>query len=125
MRPTRAGIRPYLFNGNLDLSSGHISVVRRRSHRSVRLIERNRELELRQYARHASGPHRHEAPDDAGPQCLTQRAGTAPLHAEGDGLSGVTSDGELLAFISARASCVGGVPVTRPMNPWPMPEASL
>src|SRR5262249_53569912 len=51
----------YLFNGNLDLSSGYISAGRRCSHRSVRLIERNRALELRR-----SRPRRHKAHDDAG-----------------------------------------------------------
>jgi hypothetical protein len=58
------------------------------------------------------------------PRCSTQRAGIAPPHAEGDGLSGVTSDRELNAFISGPACSVGGVPVTRAMNPWAMPEAS-
>ena len=58
------------------------------------------------------------------PRCSTQRAGIASPHAEGDGLSGVTSDGELDAFISVPASFVGGVPLTRAMNPWAMPEAS-
>jgi hypothetical protein len=57
--------------------------------------------------------------------CSTQRAGIAPPHAEGDGLSGVASDGESYAFISVPASFVGGVPVTRAMNPWAMPEASV
>ena len=56
--------------------------------------------------------------------CSTQRAGIAPLHTEGDGLSGVTSDRELNAFNSVPASFVGGVPLTRAMNPWAMPEAS-
>ena len=55
----------------------------------------------------------------------TQRAGIAPPHAEGDGLSGVTRDGETSAFISGPAACVGGVPLTRAMNPWAMPEASV
>ncbi len=58
------------------------------------------------------------------PRCSTQRAGIAPPHAEGDGLSGVTSDGELYAFISVPASFAGGMPVTRARNPWAMPEAS-
>jgi hypothetical protein len=48
----------------------------------------------------------------------------APPHAEGDGLSGVTSDRESNAFISGPAAFVGGVPMTRAMNPWEMPEAS-
>jgi len=48
-------------------------------------------------------------------RCSTQRAGIAPPRAEGDGLS---------AFISVPAAFVGGVPVTRAMNPWAMPEAS-
>src|SRR4029077_2734739 len=59
-----------------------------------------------------------------GPRCSTQRAGIAPPHAAGDGLSGVTRDGEVNAFISGPAGFVGGVPVTRAMNPWAMPEAS-
>src|SRR5216684_9217576 len=56
-------------------------------------------------------------------RCSTQRAGIAPPHAEGDGLSGVTSDRESFAFISVPAF-VGGVPLTRAMIPWAMPEAS-
>ena len=58
------------------------------------------------------------------PRCSTQRAGIAPPHAEGDGLSGATSDGEF-GFISGPAAFVGGVPLTRAMNPWAMPEASV
>ena len=57
-------------------------------------------------------------------RCSTQRAGIAPPHAEGDGLSGVASDGESHAFISGPAAFVGGMPLTRAMNPWAMPEAS-
>jgi hypothetical protein len=53
-----------------------------------------------------------------------QRAGIPPPHAEGDGLSGVTSDRESNAFVSGAAAFVGGVPLTRAMNPWAMPEAS-
>ena len=53
-----------------------------------------------------------------------QRAGIALPHAEGEELSGVTSDGETFAFISAPAGVVGGVPLTRARNPWAMPEAS-
>src|SRR5882672_9661993 len=41
--------------------------ARRRSHRSVPLIQRNRALELRSTPARHPGPHRHEAPDDAGP----------------------------------------------------------
>src|SRR4029450_2088403 len=59
------------------------------------------------------------------PRCSTQRAGPSPPHAEGDGSRGVTSDGEWFAFISGPASFAGGMPVTRAMNPWAMPEASL
>jgi len=58
------------------------------------------------------------------PRCLAQRAGIAPPHAAGDGSSGVTSDGEMFAFISGPGGVVGGVPLTRAMNPWAMPEAS-
>jgi hypothetical protein len=71
------------------------------------------------------------------PRCSTQRAGIAPPHAEGDGLSGVTSDGGLSGvtsdgglsgvtsdFISAPASFPDGVPVTRARIPWAMPVAS-
>jgi hypothetical protein len=58
------------------------------------------------------------------PDASTQRAGIAPPHAEGDWLSGVSSDGETFAFISVPAGVVGGVPVTRARNPWAMPEAS-
>jgi hypothetical protein len=70
------------------------------------------------------GPHRHKAPTAQAPRCSTQRAGIAPPHAEGDGLSGVTSDGETFAFISVPAGVAGGVPVTRARNPWAMPVAS-
>ncbi len=55
----------------------------------------------------------------------SQRAGVAPPHAEGDELSGVIRDGEVNAFISGPAAFVGGVPLTRAMNAWAMPEASL
>ena len=58
------------------------------------------------------------------PPYSTQRAGIARPHAEGDGLSGVTSDRESFGFISGPAAFVGGVPLTRAMNPWAMPEAS-
>jgi hypothetical protein len=57
------------------------------------------------------------------PRCSTQRAGIAPPHAAGEGLSGATSDGEF-GFISGPAAFVGGVPLTRARNPWAMPEAS-
>ena len=62
--------------------------------------------------------------DRKGPRCSTQRAGIASPHAEGDELSGVTRDGEANAFISGPAAFVGGVPVTRAMIPWAIPEAS-
>jgi hypothetical protein len=70
------------------------------------------------------GPDRNKAPPAQAPRRSTQRAGIVPPHAEGDGLSGVTSDRELNAFISGPAALVGGVPLTRAMNPWAMPEAS-
>jgi hypothetical protein len=57
------------------------------------------------------------------PRCLTQRAGIAPPHAEGDRSSGATSVRETFGFISAPAGVVGGVPLTRARNPW-VPEAS-
>ena len=45
--------------------------ARRRSHRSVPLIERNRALELPQHAGQGNpGLRRREAPDDAGPPML-------------------------------------------------------
>ena len=78
-----------------------------------------------QHAGEASKPASHRAPTAHVPRCSTQRAGIAPPHAEGDGLSGVASDGELYGFISVPVSFVGGVPVTRAMNPWAMPEASV
>jgi hypothetical protein len=53
----------------------------------------------------------------ARPRCSTQRAGIAPPHAEGDGLSGVIRDGEVNAFISGPAAFVGGMPLTRARNP--------
>ena len=99
--------------------------ARRRSHGSDLLIERDRALELRGTRRKHPGPDRHKAPTAQDPRCRTQRAGIAPPHAEGDRSSGVTSDRESNAFISVPASFVGGVPLTRAMNPWPMPEASL
>ena len=98
--------------------------VRRRLHRSVPLIERDRALQLRSTPAKHPGPHRHKAPTAQAPRCSTQRAGIAPPHAAGDGLSGVTSDRETFAFISGPAGVVGGVPLTRAMNPWAMPEAS-
>ena len=53
------------------------------------------------------GPHRHKAlTARAFRDAQTQRAGIAPPHAAGDGLSGVTSDGGLSgvsAFISVPA----------------------
>ena len=69
-------------------------------------------------------PESSQRPTAKGPRCSTQRAGIAPPHAEGDGLSGVTSDGERFGFISVPAALVGGVPLTRAMIPWAMPEAS-
>jgi hypothetical protein len=87
-----------------------------RSHRSVPLIERDRALELR-------STDRNKAPPAQPPRRSTQRAGIAPPHAAGEGLSGATSDGEF-GFISGPAAFVGGVPLTRAMNPWAMPEAS-
>jgi hypothetical protein len=47
----------------------------------------------------------------------SQRAGIAPPHAEGDGLSGVTRDGALSGVSSGPAPFAGGVPLTRAMNP--------
>ena len=49
------------------------------------------------------------------PGCSTQRA---------TGLGGVTGDRELNDFICVPAAFVGGVPLTRAMNPWVTPEAS-
>src|SRR6266566_631578 len=49
--------------------------------------------------------------DRKGPRCSTQRASFASPHAERDVLSGVTRDGEVDAFISGPAACVGGVPL--------------
>jgi hypothetical protein len=54
----------------------------------------------------------------------TQRADITPPHAEGDGLSGVTRDGVLSGVSSGPAPFAGGVPLTRAMIPWAMPEAS-
>ena len=98
--------------------------LRRRSHRSVPLIERDHALELRSTPARACRPGSSQSAARAGPRCSTQRAGIAPPHAEGDGLSGATSDGETFGFISGPAAFVGGVPLTRAMNPWAMPEAS-
>jgi hypothetical protein len=83
--------------------------ARSRSHRSVPLIERNRTLELRSTpARHPDPASSRSARRRRAPRCSTQRAGITPLR----------------AFISVPASFVGGVPLTRAMNPWAMPEAS-
>jgi len=97
--------------------------ARRRSRRSVPFIQRNRALELRGTRAQLSRPAYHKRPTAKGRRCSTQRAGIAPPHAEGDGLSGATSDGEF-GFISGPAAFVGGVPLTRAMNPWAIPEAS-
>src|SRR5207253_2010477 len=95
----------------------------RREERSVPLIERNRALELRGTRAIHPGPRATKRrPQRA--RCSTQRAGIASPHAEGDELSGVTRDGEANAFISGPAAFVGGVPVTRAMIPWAIPEAS-
>ena len=45
-------------------------------------------------------PHRHEALDDAVPRCSAHEAGISPRHAEGDGLTGLTSDGGLSGVTS-------------------------
>src|SRR5213080_1689048 len=95
----------------------------RREERSVPLIERNRALELRG-TRPSIQAREPQNADRKGPRCSTQRAGIASPHAEGDELSGVTRDGEANAFISGPAAFVGGVPVTRAMIPWAIPEAS-
>src|SRR5438034_4310336 len=98
--------------------------ARRRLHGSVPLIERDRALKLRSTSAKHPGPASSQSADGAGPRCSTQRAGIAPPHAEGDGLSGATSDRETFAFISGPAGVVGGVPLTRARIPWAMPEAS-
>ena len=73
----------------------------------------------------ASSPASSQSAARAGlPPYSTQRAGNPRPLAEDDGLSGVPSEREAFAFISAPACCVGGVPLTRAMNPWAMPEAS-
>jgi len=86
--------------------------------------ERDRALELRSTPARASKPRKSQSADGAAPRCSTQRAGIVPPHAAGEGLSGATSDRETFAFISGPAGVVGGVPLTRAMNPWAMPEAS-
>ncbi len=88
------------------------------------LGERDRALELRNTPARACGPGLSKSAARTGPRYSTQRAGIAPPHAEGDGLSGVTSDRESNAFISIPAGVAGGVPLTRARNPWAMPEAS-
>src|SRR2546428_13333106 len=80
-------------------------------------------------------PHRHEAPTaQAPPRCLTHEAGISPHHAEGDGLTGltskgrltgVTSDGEPYAFIPRLPHLPAGTPLTRARIPCAMPEASV
>ena len=63
--------------------------------------------------------------DGAGlPRCSTQRAGIAPPHAAGDGLSGVTGDEGLSGATGVPVALPDGLPVARAINPWAMPEAS-
>jgi hypothetical protein len=90
--------------------------ARRCSDRSVPLIERDRALEVRGTRACHPGPRVTKA-YRKGPRCLTQRAGIASPHAEGDELSGVIRDGEVNAFISGPAAFVGGMPLTRARNP--------
>ena len=75
--------------------------ARRRSGRSVPLIERDRALELRGTRARHPGPQVTKRRE--GPRCSTQRAGIAPPHAEGDGLSGVTGDDGLSGVTSVPA----------------------
>ena len=108
----------YSAGGMLEWPRGAVQIVRFRWSKTIvrsNYTERGR----------ASEPASSQSADGAGPpRCPTQRAGIAPPHAEGDGLSGVASDRESNAFISVPASFVGGVPVTRARNPWAMPEAT-
>lgn len=69
-----------------------------------------------------AGPD-HQKALPAGPQCSTQRAGFVPPQAEGDWLRGAAIDG-LIGVASLFACSVGGVPLTRAMNPWATPAAS-
>ena len=115
----QAGRKPGVAPMCLQCSDGRAA---RRSDRSVPLIERDRALELHSTLAGPAGPDQKRLPK--APRCSTQRAGIAPPHAEGDGLSGATFDGETFAFICGPAGVVGGVPLTRAMNPWAMPEAS-
>ena len=105
----------------LQRSNSHAA---RRSHRSVPFIQRNRALEVRGTRAQPSRPAYHKRPTAKGRRCLTQRAGIASPHAEGDVLSGVARDGEVNAFISEPTAFVGGVPLMRARNPWAIPEAS-
>jgi len=66
--------------------------ARRRSDRSVPLIERDRALELRSAPAGACRPGSSKSASPQAPRCSTQRAGIAPPHVEGDGLSGVTGE---------------------------------
>jgi hypothetical protein len=126
LRPTRAGVASLSLQRKFGSFQRVYEWVRRCSHRSVRLIERNRALDLRSTPAPESGPaSSRNATTTQAPRCSTQRAGIAPPHAENDGLSGVTRDGEWFVFISVPAAFVGGVPVTRAMNPWAIPEASV
>ena len=79
-------------------------------------------------------PHGNKAPRAQVLRCLTHEAGISPRHAEGDGLTGLTSDGGLGGMtsdgdpyhcISVPASFAGRTPVTRARIPWSMPEASV
>jgi hypothetical protein len=90
--------------------------ARRLSHRSIPLIEPNRALELRGTRPAIQARVVIKRRRRGRPRCSIQRAGIAPPHAAGEGLSGATSDGEF-GFISGPAGFVGGVPLTRAMNP--------
>jgi hypothetical protein len=67
-------------------------------------------------------PASSQSADGAGPRFSTHEAGISPRHAEGDGLTGLTSDGGLSGGVTSDA---GGMPVTRARIPWAMPEASV
>jgi len=103
----RSGLQTHIATGNVTLC-----------------VQMNCGLRFWNYSGDSSSARIVTKADCAAPRFSTQRAGIAPPHAEGEGLSGATSDRESNAFFSVPAGVAGGVPLTRARNPWAMPEAS-
>ena len=88
--------------------------------------KRSKPIVRSNYASRGPGisPRRHKVRTARASPLLTQRAGIASPHAEGDGLSGVAGDDGLNGATGAPVALPDGLPVARAMNPWAMPEAS-